>query len=97
MGKSIRNLSSVTVVGLDLAKNVFQVDCGDGDGGAVVARPIRRADVLSFFASLPPCLVGMEACSSAHQVRIFMAYDLPPRFSPSNVTETADSLRDTYI
>ena len=66
MGKSIKNLSSVTVVGLDTAKNVFQVDGGDAQGGIVVARPVRRAQLLNFFASLPPCLVGIEACSSAH-------------------------------
>ncbi len=66
MGKSIKNLSSVTTVGLDIAKNVFQVHGVDAEGFLVVAKPVRRGQLLKFFASLPPCLVGMEACSSSH-------------------------------
>ena len=66
MGKSIKNLSSVTVVGLDIAKNVFQVHGVDATGAAIVARSVRRGQLLNFFAALPRCLVGMEACSSAH-------------------------------
>ena len=66
MGKSISNYSSVTTIGLDIAKNVFQVHGVDAKGAAVVARSVRRGGLLKFFASLPRCLVGMEACSSAH-------------------------------
>jgi transposase len=66
MKKSIRNLSTVTTIGLDIAKNVFQVHGVDAAGFVVVAKSIRRAQLLAFFASLPPCLVGIEACSSAH-------------------------------
>ena len=66
MRKSIINLSSVTTVGLDLAKHVFQVHCVDASGRVVVAKPIRRNKLLEFFASLPPCLVGLEASGSAH-------------------------------
>ncbi len=66
MVKSIRNLSSVTVVGLDIAKNVFHVHGVDAKGALVVAKPVRRGQLLSLFASLPSCLVGIEACSSAH-------------------------------
>ena len=56
----------VTTIGLDLAKQIFQVH-GVGPGGkAVVRKRLRRAEVLSFFAALPPCLVGMEACATAH-------------------------------
>jgi len=66
MGKSISNFSSVTTIGLDIAKNVFQVHGVDAKGAAIVARSVRRGQLLRFFASLPPCLVGMEACSSAH-------------------------------
>jgi transposase len=66
MGKSITNLSSVTTVGLDLAKHVFQVHGIDASGRVIVAKALRRKDVLAFFAQLPQCLVGMEACSSAH-------------------------------
>ena len=53
-------------VGVDLAKNVFQVHAIDADGKVLVRRQLRRAEVLKFFAALPPCLVGMEACASAH-------------------------------
>ena len=66
MGKSIINLSSVTTVGLDLAKHVFQVHGVDALGCVVVAKPIRRNKLLEFFASLPRCLVGLEASGSAH-------------------------------
>jgi transposase len=64
--KSIINLSSVTTVGLDLAKHVFQVHCVDASGCVVVAKAIRRNKLLEFFASLPPCLVGLEVSGSAH-------------------------------
>lgn len=55
-----------SVVGLDLAKSVFQVHGVDQDGGVVFRLSLRRAAVLKFFQSLSPCLVGMEACASAH-------------------------------
>src|ERR1700730_16158757 len=66
MGKSITDLSSVTTVGLDLAKHVFQVHAIGAFGRVIVAKALRRKDVLAFFAQLPECLVGMEACGSAH-------------------------------
>jgi len=66
MGKSISNFSSVTTIGLDIAKNVFQVHGVDAKGATIVAKPVRRGALLRFFSSLPRCLVGMEACSSAH-------------------------------
>lgn len=56
----------VTTIGLDLAKNVFQV-YGVTEGGEIAFnRSLRRAQVLSFFARLEPCLVGMEACGTSH-------------------------------
>jgi transposase len=64
--KVIIDFSSVTTVGLDLAKHVFQVHCADASGRVVVTRAIRRGKLLEFFASLPPCVVGLEACGSAH-------------------------------
>jgi transposase len=66
VGKSIIDLSSVTTVGLDLAKHVFQVHGVDASGRVVVAKAIRRNKLVEFFASLPRCLVGLEACGSAH-------------------------------
>jgi transposase len=66
MAKSITDFSSVTTVGLDLAKHVFQVHGIDASVRVVVAKPVRRNKLLEFFASLPPCLVGLEASGSAH-------------------------------
>jgi transposase len=59
-------MMNVVTVGLDLAKNVFQVHGVDADGRVGVRRKLRRAEVLRFFSALPRCLVGMEACASSH-------------------------------
>jgi transposase len=66
MGKSVQKLSSVTRLGLDLAKKVFQVHAVDANGKIVVARKLARGRLVGFFSELPPCVVAMEACSSAH-------------------------------
>ncbi len=57
---------NVTTIGIDLAKSVFQVHGVDKRGKAVIQKRLRRSKVLEFFVQLPPCLIGMEACSSAH-------------------------------
>ena len=57
---------NITTVGIDLAKNVMQVHGVDARGKAIVRRQLRRAQLVPFFAQLPPCLIGMEACASAH-------------------------------
>ena len=62
-------MSEIITVGLDLAKNVFQVHGADGVGRAVLRKKLRRAQVLEFFSQLPSCIVAMEACG----VRIFGA------------------------
>ena len=56
----------ISVVGLDIAKQVFQVHAADVDGRPVAQLKLRRAQVLDYFRALPPCLVGMEACATAH-------------------------------
>jgi transposase len=56
----------VSTIGIDLAKNVFQVHGVDAHGKAVLIRQLRRKQVIEFFAKLPPCLIGMEACATAH-------------------------------
>jgi len=56
----------ITTIGLDIAKNVFQVHGIDAAEKVVVRKQLRRSQVLKFFAALPPCLVGMEACATAH-------------------------------
>jgi transposase len=56
----------VTTIGFDLAKNVFQVHGVDASGATVIRKQLRRRQVLPFFRKHPPCLVGMEACATAH-------------------------------
>jgi transposase len=56
----------ITTIGIDLAKNVFQVHGVDEHGRAVLRKQIKRAQFAQFFSNLPPCLIGMEACGSAH-------------------------------
>ena len=56
----------ITTIGIDLAKSVFQVHGVDERGKAVLRKQLKRKDVLSFFANLQPCLIGMEACGGAH-------------------------------
>jgi len=59
-------MARITTIGVDLAKNVFQVHGVDAQGKVVAARQLRRKQMLAFFEKVPPCLVGMEACGSAH-------------------------------
>ena len=56
----------ITTIGIDLAKNVFQVHGVDEHGKAVFNKPLKREQMAAFFVNLPPCLIGMEACGSAH-------------------------------
>jgi transposase len=56
----------VSTIGLDIAKNVFQVHGIDGDGRAVLCRKVRRDRLVKLFESIEPCLIGMEACATAH-------------------------------
>jgi transposase len=55
-----------TIIGVDLAKTVFQVHGVSADGTAMLRRQLRRGQVLAFFSRLEPCPIGMEACSGAH-------------------------------
>ena len=59
-------MNEAITIGLDLAKNVFQVHGVDAEGNVVIRRQLRRSRVLPFFKKLPPCLVGVEACATAH-------------------------------
>lgn len=56
----------ITTLGLDLAKNIFQLHGVDAAGEVVVRKALRRAQMLPFFAKLPPCLIGIEACGTSH-------------------------------
>ena len=56
----------ITTIGLDIAKNVFQVHGIDAKEKVVARKQLRRSQVITFFKALPPCLIGMEACATAH-------------------------------
>jgi transposase len=59
-------MEQITTIGLDLAKNIFQLHGVDAAGNVLLRKQLRRGDVLRFFGGLSPCLVGMEACATAH-------------------------------
>jgi len=59
-------MQAITTIGLDIAKSVFQVHGVDAAGNVALRRQLKRRYVLAFFQKLPPCLVGIEACASAH-------------------------------
>jgi transposase len=59
-------MKEISTIGLDLAKKVFQVHGVNEEGEVVVRRALRRSQVLGYFAKLAPCLIGMEACATAH-------------------------------
>ena len=56
----------ITTIGLDIAKNVFQVHGIDANEKVVVRKQLRRSQVMTFFEGLSPCLIGIEACATAH-------------------------------
>ena len=59
-------MDEVSTIGIDIAKHVFQLHGVDGLGRVVLRRRLRRSQVAGFFAALPPCIVGIEACGTAH-------------------------------
>ncbi len=59
-------MNEVNIIGLDLAKNIFQVHGAGADGSVVFRRKLSRAQLLKFLSVQPPCVVAMEACASAH-------------------------------
>src|SRR5262252_6335986 len=89
----------ITTIGLDIAKNVFQVHGIDGDEKVVVRKQLRRGQVLRFFQELSPCLVGLEACATAHywareltklEVRLMPARDVKA-YVKRNKNDAADA------
>ena len=93
-------MSEISTIGLDLAKNVFQVHAVDQLGGVVLRRRLRRGAVEKFFAQLPPCTVGMEACGSAHHwARVIGRYGhqvrlMPPAYVKPYVKRNKNDGRD---
>ena len=59
-------MGKITTIGLDLAKNVFHAVCCDQHGKIIKKKMLRRSGLLAWFVNLPPCLIGMESCASAH-------------------------------
>ena len=59
-------MQTVTTIGLDIAKSVFQVHGIDAEGNVLIRRKPKRRYVLAFFQKLPPCLVGIEARATSH-------------------------------
>ena len=56
----------ISTIGIDLAKEVFQIHAVDARGNVVLKKKLKRKEMVAFFANLTPCLIGMEACSSSH-------------------------------
>src|SRR5436190_24323668 len=76
-------MSEISTIGLDLAKNVFQVHGVDRSGAVVLRRQLRRGAVEKFFAQLSPCTVGVEACGTAHHwARVIGRYGHHVRLMP---------------
>src|SRR3954465_14601629 len=87
-------MGEVSTIGVDIAKSVFQVHGVDADGAVVIRRRVGRAKVLEFFAELPPCLVGMEACATAHQwARELKKLGHDTRLMPPTYVKAYDALR----
>ena len=91
----------ISTIGFDIAKNVFQVHGIDAAEKVVVRKRLRRRQVLEFFKALPPCLIGMEACATAHywareltklghRVRLMPAKDVKA-YVKRNKNDTADA------
>ena len=59
-------MGEITTIGVDLAKHVFRVHGVDAEGATVLRKQLRRGQVLAFFSKLPPSVVGLEACATAH-------------------------------
>ena len=94
-------MKKISAVGLDLAKAAFQVHAADERGHAVIRKSLRRGQVMEFFSQLPPCVVGMEACGSAHhgarklislghEVRLIAPQYVKP-YVKTNKTDAADA------
>src|SRR4051812_27666967 len=78
-------MGEVSTIGLDIAKSVFQVHGVDADGAVVIRKRVGRVKVLEFFSGLPPCLVGIEACPTAHHwSRELQALGQTVRLMPPN-------------
>ncbi len=99
-------MQTVTTIGLDIAKSVFQVHGIGAQGNVMIRRQLKRRYVLAFFEKLPQCLVGIEACVSSHHwsrelqalghtVRLMPPADVKP-YVKRHKNDVADALRGTH-
>ena len=93
-------MDEISMIGLDIAKNVFHIHGVDASGAPAVQRQLRRGQVEKFFAQLPPTLVGLEACGSAHHwARVIVRYGhqvrlMPPGYVKAYVKRNKNDGRD---
>jgi transposase len=92
-------MQTITTIGFDIAKSVFQVHGVDATGQVVIRRQLKRRQVLAFFEKLPPCLVGIEACASSHHwSRELQALGHTVRLMPpAYVRPTSNGRRTTWL
>ena len=62
----MKNITQISTVGIDLAKNLIQIFAANREGQRVMSRRFSRNKAMKFFENLPQCVIGMEACSSSH-------------------------------
>ena len=78
-------MNKITTIGLDLAKNIFHAVCCDQHGKQVSRKMLRRKQILTYFAQMEACLVGMESCASAYywarELQKFGDWDVPKSFT----------------
>ena len=94
-------MQSISTIGLDIAKSVFQVHGVDAAGQVVIRRQLKRRFMLSFFERLSPCLVGIEACASSHywsrelQALGHTVRLMPPAYATSSDPSACDPNRSS--
>jgi len=93
-------MSEVITIGVDLAKNVFQVHGIDAEEAVIFRRQLRRGKMLPFFKKQPPCLVGMEACATSHhwgRKLVELGHEvksMPPRYVKPYVKRNKNDMAD---
>ena len=93
-------MQEITTIGLDIAKSVFQVHGIDASGVVIVRRQLRRRQVLPFFRKLPACVIGIEACATAHhwgRELVALGHEvklMPPRYVKPYVKRNKNDAAD---
>lgn len=89
-------MKEITTIGLDIAKSVFQIHGVDSEGKVIARRQLRRRQVLPYFAKLPSCLIGIEACATSHHwSRELQALGHEVRLIPPRYVSRMSSVRRT--